>query len=316
MRGGPSRGYCTRVTRGRHADVKLDPKRWLSAASAWHAVSSPSNPKSNNAVQLLSFYLSFPRRHDFLETRRSVPPLLLQQFAWAEDDVPRRRAARRAALVPAIPPSPSPPAAALSAASPLFCFETAIKLFFWSVLVYAYQEEAESGDVSLAAMPAPIHELLGEMDAAMRLYGLRKRRLFYDRACGTKALVAWSDSIILLSFRGSAERANFWQDARVRPPPPEPPLSPSPTGMHAPLPHGQTKQWFDRAGLRCDVHARSSLLMHTQHDHCLQSPTFPMHATNPHACLHLSAVPMHAAVFWQSPCVWFRCRSWYVVPVG
>eukprot|EP00892_Ulva_mutabilis_P004927 jgi/Ulvmu1/2806/UM142_0004.1 len=174
------------------------------------------------SLQLLAFYLSFPRRHDFLETRRSVPPLLLQQFAWTEADVPRRRAAWQAALAPALPASPAPggelsaadPRAALSATSPLFCFETAIKLFFWSVLVYAYEEAGESGAASLAAMPAPIREILGEMDAAMRLFGLRKRRLFYDRACGTKALLAWSDSVILLTFRGSKERANFVQDAR------------------------------------------------------------------------------------------------------
>lgn len=177
----------------------------------------------------MSFYLAFPRPPDFLESRR-LPTLLLQQFAWTEADLPRRRAARAAAFstTPAAPLrpdangscAPAPPPSAL----PLFCFETAIKLFFWSVLVYAYTEEEvevggggeEGAAVSLAAMPAPIREMLGEMDAAMRLLGLRKRQLFYDREHGTKVLLAWSDSVILLSFRGSAERANFVQDAKVR----------------------------------------------------------------------------------------------------
>ena len=162
-------------------------------------------------VQMVSFNLSFPRAHNFLATQRVLPSALLQQFAWTEADLPRRRATVRAAAG-----RHSAAGSPQSTVAPLFCFETAIKLFFWSVLVYAYQEEADT--VSLAAMPAAIREVLGEMDAAMRLYGLRKRRLFYDRACGTKALVAWSDSIILLSFRGSAERANFWQDAQVHPP--------------------------------------------------------------------------------------------------
>eukprot|EP00892_Ulva_mutabilis_P004925 jgi/Ulvmu1/2804/UM142_0002.1 len=184
-------------------------------------------------VQLGAFYMSYPRRHDYLEARSTLPSVLLQQFAWTEDDVPRRRAAWKAALAP--PPSaaqssdssdcdPKAGSAEHSSAAaehstgsvaPLFCFETAIKLFFWSVLVYAYEEEEGAADASLAAMPAPIREILGEMDAAMRLFGLRKRRLFYDRACGTKALLAWSDSAILLSFRGSTEMANFVQDAKV-----------------------------------------------------------------------------------------------------
>ena len=163
-------------------------------------------------VQMVSFNLSFPRAHDFLATQRVLPSALLQQFAWTEADLPRRRAKVRASA------APHSAVAAELAREPLFCFETAIKLFFWSVLTYSYAEAAGAATVSLAAMPAPIREVLGEMDAAMRLYGLRKRRLFYDRACGTKALVAWSDSIILLSFRGSAERANFWQDAQVHPP--------------------------------------------------------------------------------------------------
>ena len=190
-------------------------------------------------MQLVSFYLAFPRRHDFMQARNALPAMLLQQFAWTEANAPRRRAARLAALNPpacSIPPPRQPSAAAapapvcltlaasrrmhVTATSPLFCFETAIKLFFWSVVVYAYQEEAPGSEgASLDTMPAPIHELLGEMDAAMRLYGLRKRRLFYDHACGTKALVAWSDSVVLLSFRGSAEVANFVQDVNVRPNP-------------------------------------------------------------------------------------------------
>eukprot|EP00892_Ulva_mutabilis_P004928 jgi/Ulvmu1/2807/UM142_0005.1 len=158
-------------------------------------------------LQMVSFNLSFPRSHDFLAMQHTLPAALLQQFAWTEADMPRRRAKRREAVAPGTAIS-----ADLSRA-PMFCFETAIKLFFWSVIIYSYAEVAGAEGVSLAAMPAPIREILGEMDAAMRLFGLRKRRLFYDRACGTKALLAWSDSIILLTFRGTKEMVNFVQDA-------------------------------------------------------------------------------------------------------
>ena len=193
----------------------------LKTGNTYNQPNRPSTVSQRLHVQLVQFCLAFPRRHDYLETRHALPALLLQQFAWTEADVAPRRSAWQSALGPAAAATAAESAVGRHSAAgspqstvaPLFCFETAIKLFFWSVLVYAYQEEADT--VSLAAMPAAIREVLGEMDAAMRLYGLRKRRLFYDRACGTKALVAWSDSVIVLSFRGTAEMVNFIQDAKV-----------------------------------------------------------------------------------------------------
>ena len=158
-------------------------------------------------VQALSFYFTFPRGREDIAGRKAAPAYLLQKFAWTEPDVPRKRAARAAAT------SGNAAVHAAVASAPLFCLETAIKLFFWSVLVYSY---TETTGVSLETMPGPIRALIGEMDAAMRLFNLSKRHLFYDRALGTKVLVAWNSSTIVVTVRGTAEVANFLQDAKVR----------------------------------------------------------------------------------------------------
>ena len=154
----------------------------------------------------MSFNLTFPRRHDALTTQHLYPAGLLQRFAWSEADVPRKIASRSNAIDSACSNCPN------FAAKPMFCFETAIKLFFWSVLAYSY---TETTGVSFENMPAPIKALIGEMDAAMRLFNLSKRHLFYDRSLGTKVLVAWNSSTIVVTVRGSAEMANFLQDAKV-----------------------------------------------------------------------------------------------------
>ena len=157
-------------------------------------------------VQLASFALTFPRRHNALAKQHALPVGLLQQFAWTEADVPRKLAARMNAVDSECAICPG------FLAKPLFCFETAIKLFFWSTLVYSY---TETSGVSFETMPAPIKALIGEMDAAMRLFNLSKRHLFYDRSLGTKVLVAWNSSTILITVRGTAEMTNVIADAKV-----------------------------------------------------------------------------------------------------
>ena len=58
----------------------------------------------------------------------------LQEFAWTEKDVPRKLKARAAKL----------PGNAALASEPIFCFELAIRLFYWSCLVYTYEEVRSS----------------------------------------------------------------------------------------------------------------------------------------------------------------------------
>lgn len=60
----------------------------------------------------------------------------LQDFAWTEKDVPKKLKTRAAKL----------PDSSTLASEPIFCFELAIRLFYWSCLVYTYEE----------ASPAPV----------------------------------------------------------------------------------------------------------------------------------------------------------------
>eukprot|EP00892_Ulva_mutabilis_P005827 jgi/Ulvmu1/3616/UM017_0028.1 len=157
------------------------------------------------AIQVMAFYITYPRSPGDMASHRAAPIFLMQQFAWTEPEVPGKLAARAAAV------SGSAAVYDRVAAAPLFCFETAIKLFFWSVLTYTYTE-ADPTDIT--NVPGAIRELIGDMDAAMRLFRLSKRHLFYDRSCGTKVLVMWNATTIVVAARGSAECANYLQDAK------------------------------------------------------------------------------------------------------
>ena len=54
----------------------------------------------------------------------------LQDFAWTEKDVSKKLKTRAAKL----------PESSSLASEPIFCFELAIRLFYWSCLVYTYEE--------------------------------------------------------------------------------------------------------------------------------------------------------------------------------
>lgn len=60
--------------------------------------------------------------------------------------------------------------------------------------------------------------LLGDhglkLDVAMGMYGLEHSELFWERLQDTKLLLAWSDSCILLAFRGTASLANALADVQ------------------------------------------------------------------------------------------------------
>lgn len=170
------------------------------AVSAWGFLPSQLCVTGVTAVRL---FLSEPLlpRDGALE-----PQALLQQIAWTERSLPRKLAARSAALRAAA-------GAEGATGAPMFCMETAIKLFFWSTIAYEYTE-AEGQKFS--TLPEEVCALLGEVAEAMSLYALEKRHLFYDRTCETKVVVAWNSETILVCVRGSSHRANFLQDLRVR----------------------------------------------------------------------------------------------------
>ena len=73
----------------------------------------------------------------------------LQEFAWTEKDVERKRKARAAKL----PDNPK------LATEPMFCFELAIKLFYWSCLVYQYEEVSSYLDCNLGCFTSFVFSL-------------------------------------------------------------------------------------------------------------------------------------------------------------
>ncbi len=49
----------------------------------------------------------------------------------------------------------------------------------------------------------------------MKLYNLEKSELFWEKALDTKMLLAWSDTCMVLVFRGTASMANALADLQV-----------------------------------------------------------------------------------------------------
>ncbi|KDD74927.1 hypothetical protein H632_c983p1 [Helicosporidium sp. ATCC 50920] len=88
-------------------------------------------------------------------------------------------------------------------AEPLFCLETAVKLLYWSNLVYDIEE--------------PRVKSLASLDEALDLYGLTRSELLWDRATDTKAILAWDVPAqkLLLAFAGTATLANVRTDLRM-----------------------------------------------------------------------------------------------------
>ena len=55
-----------------------------------------------------------------------------------------------------------------------------------------------------------------KLEIAMKLNGLEKSELFWEKALDTKMLVAWNDTCMVLVFRGTASVANALADLQVR----------------------------------------------------------------------------------------------------
>lgn len=83
---------------------------------------------------------------------------------------------------------------------PLFCFETALKLMYWSFLAYGEGETVDSGYSSRVAN---------------RLFGLENFELLWEKGCDTKAVIGWSQNTVVISFRGSASFSNAITDLKI-----------------------------------------------------------------------------------------------------
>ena len=78
--------------------------------------------------------------HEMPVLMPSADPLLLlqiweQEFAWAEADKPVKLAARALTV----------PEGSSLTQQPIFCFETMMKMWYWSCLVYDYQRVRPAG---------------------------------------------------------------------------------------------------------------------------------------------------------------------------
>jgi hypothetical protein len=128
---------------------------------------------------LTNSLLFFPKR-----TGKKNPALhvFLQDFAWTEQDLEPRKEVR------GLPEEP------------MFCFETCLKMMYWTRLAYHYKQVEDSPYT---------------LDAGMSLYFLEDYELVWDKERDTKVIMAWNYDTIVISFRGTASIANVKADAQV-----------------------------------------------------------------------------------------------------
>jgi len=119
----------------------------------------------------------------------------LQEFAWSEAELPARLADRKSSL------TVQGSAAEELDREAMFCFETSLKMLYWSMLAYKHGEDGEHNGITL--------------QGAMRLYGLQHSELLHETSLDTKALLAWNEDTVVLSFRGTVSLKNVLTDMRA-----------------------------------------------------------------------------------------------------
>jgi len=138
----------------------------VTAASTY--VTMPNNPKEDIAIL----------------------QIWLQEFSWGENELAARKEDRLSSLQ-----------CEMLRSEPMFCFETSLKMLYWSMLVYRFEEATDNKGVTL--------------EGGMKLYGLEHFELMHERVLDTKALMAWNHNTVVLSFRGTASFKNVLADLRA-----------------------------------------------------------------------------------------------------
>ena len=87
--------------------------------------------------------------------------------------------------------------------TPAFCFETAVKLYYWCEVVYEYDDATGSANPPFS------------LDVALDLYGLENAEYLKEEALDSNALLAWNRRTIVLSFRGSYSATNLCADLKL-----------------------------------------------------------------------------------------------------
>ncbi|BDA51087.1 hypothetical protein COCOBI_17-3070 [Coccomyxa sp. Obi] len=113
----------------------------------------------------------------------------LQEFSWTEDEKAAKIERRNR----------DGPTGRQLAKEPMFCFEFAMNMLYWSAFVYDY------GEVDRGLT----------LETAMALYGLEHSELFWEKALDTKLLMAWNSERIVVAFRGTASLPNALADVQV-----------------------------------------------------------------------------------------------------
>lgn len=148
----------------------------------------------NTVVVIAQAYLSSPKKPE----QTAILQVWLQEFAWTEADIPRKRSERISSL-----PDDSFEGFCMDC-EPLFCFETAVKLMYWSFLAYDTGELPNSPFSSATALD---------------LYNLDHFDVVWEHTLNTKAVIGWTDdpscATIVIAFRGTASTTNLLSDLQV-----------------------------------------------------------------------------------------------------
>ena len=94
---------------------------------------------------------------------------------------------------------------------PVFSFETMTKLMWFSSLIYLDDDNPEE-------------DFQGALETALSLYNLTQYRVFYEPSLQVRAIVAWSNENVVVTFRGTKEASNvladvmFWRTKHPRAP--------------------------------------------------------------------------------------------------
>ncbi|DBB09212.1 TPA: hypothetical protein ACH3X3_007798 [Trebouxia sp. C0006] len=140
------------------------------------------------AVAVGGAYFFMPKNPDLQDP---ILRVWLQEFGWTEEETAAKIGKRGGACGPVHDALKN---------EPMFCFGTAVKLFYWSHLVYDMNEEGSRRF---------------SIETALGLFGLDKYELMWEKAEDTKVLLAWNTNTVLVSFRGTASLANALADIQV-----------------------------------------------------------------------------------------------------
>ena len=157
---------------------------------SWHGL-APSQLVMT-VVAATQAFLATPTKPE----QSSILQVWLQEFAWTERDVERKKEERVSSL-----PEESFENFCMDC-EPLFCFETAVKLMYWAFLAYDTGELPDS-----PFTPA----------TALGLFDLTHFEVVWEKKLNTKAVIGWNDATatVVIAFRGTVDANNMLADLQV-----------------------------------------------------------------------------------------------------